>query len=65
MLIQLCAKVYVRPFAGPSVFRYIRGEMIVPHYMTNSARPGSTLVIDVNNNPVFQVTNHVSELHIA
>jgi len=39
--------------------------MIVPHYMTNSARPGSTLVIDVNNNPVFQVTNHVSELHIA
>jgi len=61
MLIQLCAKVYVRPFVCPSVYRYIRGEMTVPHYMTNNARPGSTLVIDENNKPVYQVTNRVSE----
>ena len=28
--------------------------MTVPHYMTTNARPGSTLVIDENNNPVYQ-----------
>lgn len=28
--------------------------MMVPHYMTTNARPGSTLIIDENNNPVYQ-----------
>ena len=38
-----------------SVFRYISGIMSVPHYMTDGAAPNSKLVIDDNNQPVYQV----------
>jgi len=37
-----------------SLARVIEGEMSVPYYSTDNARPGSTLIIDENNNPVFQ-----------
>jgi len=37
-----------------SLARVIEGEMSLPYYSTDNARPGSTLIIDENNNPVFQ-----------
>ena len=46
----------LRPATLDSIIaRYISGVMTVPHYLTNNAEPGSTLVIDDANRPVYQV----------
>jgi len=37
-----------------SIFREVLGEMHVPFYATDSALPGSKLIIDENNDPVYQ-----------
>ena len=48
--------------AGSVIARYISGAMTVPHYMTNNAEPGSTLVIDGNNRPVYQVPHQTTRV---
>jgi len=37
-----------------SIFREVLGEMEVPYYATDSALPGSKLIIDESNDPVYQ-----------
>ena len=38
------------------IYRTIEAEMTVPHYMTNGAQPGSTLVIGPDGLPAYQGT---------
>ena len=37
-----------------SIFRQIEGTLIAPSYMTDDARPGTTLVIGADNLPAYQ-----------
>ena len=44
----------VRDNVSDTIFRTIEGEMTVPYYMTDLAQPGATLIIDDDNQPVYQ-----------